>query len=706
MREREPPQRPPSRSRRSPLPTMPTNKQTKPNTSKPLTPALSSNFRNARTPLTPRVVGSAQSSPSLSTRREPFVRSISPGKSDQVTTPLNGNITPRSGARLSRIGTESPSTPVPVKNTNNGSLANESARKQPSQPATVQAQGLGINTPKLAAGTSTPVVTVHRRISGAKSMVESDKVVSAKFFHANDAKSTVGSPGLSESPRISPGRGHFFVGSPPLSTDSNQSSKAAATTKTNDLDDKFFRADDIAQHAPSKRPDLVRIKTAGAGSVTSISKGQTPPTGTRAIQSSPPLSPNKTQRSVAPLPPSPRGVPGARRTSPPALPRPALDRPKSATGSTTSPAAAASPGGHRKSVSSSSVATAPVRRFSGQLAQGPHSLDLRLATKDAARLPTTQLLSPATTSPRSVSLASTNTIPTSVTSEADHSEAAKPSPASVNAPESAGEQAVPPVQPQNDEAANARRERKVLDLEISNSSLLAINKTLERELRKQSGELRRYRRLSRSGRLSLAASTRTASGQSNYSLDTVTEHDDEDQFLSDMDHESDMDDLDDEEDSLLSNDSSSFTSSTARSRQRARDEKRLLLDLSKHQQLLIDSQKLSQSIKRCLTVTEELIRDGNKALDYRVGIGDVELGGRVLHDDELDERGFDTGNPEQEGAKALLSPALATSKHDDVVHPWPADHAITSATESSALALLQEITDRLETDTAAAATME
>ncbi|KAL2427292.1 hypothetical protein ABEF95_011219 [Exophiala dermatitidis] len=704
MREREPPQRPPSRSRRSPLPTMPTNKQTKPNTSKPLTPALSSNFRNTRTPLTPRVAGSAQSSPSFSSRREPFVRSSSPGKSNQVTTPLNGNITPRSGARLSRIGTESPSTPVPVKNANNGALANESVRKQPSQPATGQAQGLGINTPKLGAGTSTPVVTVHRRISGTKSTIESDKVVSAKFFHANDAKSTVGSPGLSESPRISPGRGHFFVGSPPLSIDSNQPSKAAATTKTNDLDDKFFRADDIAQHALSKRPDLVRIKTAGAGSVTSISKGQIPPTGNRAIQSSPPLSPNKPQRSVAPLPPSPRGVPGGRRTSPPALPRPALDRPKSATGSATSPAAA-SQGGHRKSVSSSSVATAPVRRSSGQLAQAPHPLDIRLATKDTARLPTTQLLSPVTTSPRSVSLASTNTIPTSSTSDADHSEAAKPSTASANAPESAGEQAVPPVQPQNDEAANARRERKVLDLEISNSSLLAINKTLERELRKQSGELRRYRRLSRSGRLSLAASTRAASGQSNYSLDTVTEHDDEDQFLSDMDHESDLDDLDDEEDSLLSNDSSSLTSSTARSRQRARDEKRLLLDLSKHQQLLIDSQKLSQSIKRCLTVTEELIRDGNKALDYRVGIGDVKLGGRVLHDEELDERGFDSAAPEQEGAKGLLSPALTTAKLDDVVHPWP-DHAITSGTESSALALLQEITDRLEPDTAAAATME
>ncbi|KAK2067856.1 hypothetical protein P8C59_001561 [Phyllachora maydis] len=47
--------------------------------------------------------------------------------------------------------------------------------------------------------------------------------------------------------------------------------------------------------------------------------------------------------------------------------------------------------------------------------------------------------------------------------------------------------------------ASARRERKVQDLQITNASLEAINRTLERQLRKQTAELRRYRRLSRSG---------------------------------------------------------------------------------------------------------------------------------------------------------------------------------------------------------------
>lgn len=225
------------------------------------------------------------------------------------------------------------------------------------------------------------------------------------------------------------------------------------------------------------------------------------------------------------------------------------------------------------------------------------------------------------------------------------------------------DQVTSPALPQNDGAANARRERKVLDLEISNSSLLAINKTLERELRKQSGELRRFRRLSRTGRLSLAT-TRTASGQSAYSLDTVTEQDSEDfEKLSDFDDGSDFDDFDDEEDdSLLSENSSSLTGASARARQRARDERRLVQDLSRHHQLLAESQKLSSTIKRCATITEDLIREGNKALEYRVGIGDVQIGGRVLHDDELDERGFVTGSEEPMARQGLLSPGLAKAK--------------------------------------------
>jgi hypothetical protein len=190
----------------------------------------------------------------------------------------------------------------------------------------------------------------------------------------------------------------------------------------------------------------------------------------------------------------------------------------------------------------------------------------------------------------------------------------------------------------NELAANARRERKVLDLEITNSSLAAINRTLEREMRKQTAELRRYRRLSRSGRLSIATSASMRSSTGNLSIiDGVVDG----STLSDMSEEEEEEE---EEDSF--SDSEGFSDEASLSpgamaesdlRHRQRDEKRLQLDLSKHQQLLIDSQKMNQSLKRCQALTEELINEGKKALEYHVRVSDVELGGRVLPPDEVED---------------------------------------------------------------------
>ncbi|EEY21191.1 conserved hypothetical protein [Verticillium alfalfae VaMs.102] len=189
--------------------------------------------------------------------------------------------------------------------------------------------------------------------------------------------------------------------------------------------------------------------------------------------------------------------------------------------------------------------------------------------------------------------------------------------------------------PLNDLVAHARRERKVQDLEITNASLEAINRSLERQLRKQTAELRRYRRLSRSGRLSLTsmASSRvpsdstvgTAVGmEGGLELSDLSEDEGEDE-------EEEDDDLGSLYDTDPS-DSESISSPglKAADRRRKRDERRLQLDLTKHRELLVDSQKINQSIKRCLNWTEELIKDGKKALEYKVRVSDVELAPRVL----------------------------------------------------------------------------
>ncbi|CAK1354323.1 unnamed protein product [Cercospora beticola] len=179
-------------------------------------------------------------------------------------------------------------------------------------------------------------------------------------------------------------------------------------------------------------------------------------------------------------------------------------------------------------------------------------------------------------------------------------------------------------------AADARRERKVLDLEISNSSLLAINASLERELRRQKAELKRFRRLSRAGRLSSATHSipRSLSGD----LETLDEDEDIDGMPPGWD---DAELSDSEEDSLVSG--SGGRSPSASSERLAKDEKRLKVDLERHRELLVQSQAMNQSLKRCMYATDEMIRDGKKALEYHVRVSDVKLGGRILTGEEDEE---------------------------------------------------------------------
>jgi hypothetical protein len=204
----------------------------------------------------------------------------------------------------------------------------------------------------------------------------------------------------------------------------------------------------------------------------------------------------------------------------------------------------------------------------------------------------------------------------------------------------------------NELAANARRERKVLDLEISNSSLLAINRTLEKEVRKQKAELRRFRRMSRAGRF-----TADATGGLDSSPVLGSSHIGDLSDMSEQEEEDEIQRLAEEipESSDESFDEAQLSPSAQLERDqvhRLGDEKRLQLDLSKHRDLLLDSQKMNQSLKRCMNWTEQLIKDGQKALEYQVRPSDVKLGGRVLvaEDDDHDD------DTQAEESKGLLSP--------------------------------------------------
>ncbi|ETN38237.1 uncharacterized protein HMPREF1541_06268 [Cyphellophora europaea CBS 101466] len=623
---------------------MPPDKQN----GKPFTPALSSNFRSTKSPLTPKLAGAGHNSHATA-KRTAFVRQPSPGKEDVPS--LDGNITPRSAARKSR--TESPSnTPTATRTAaaprSVGPNVNGSGKSTPSQ------QGLGIHSPLVQAtptplgnvhnptNSPTPIYTVPRRVSGARSTVKADEQDDAKFFRAGDAKSYHIS--AHEKPPAE-SNGHFFyVGSPPETLTSPRllSSKPHHSPTGSNVDEKFF-------HAREARPNIQR-----SGARSEVQPRSTPASSVAARSpqlGSKPGRPITRSRSPA------KGPQLARPTSkgndvrgkPLAVATPLDDKRRGSLGSNASNVKDPQLS-HRKSMSANSVTSTPTRKLSAPRPISIPTLEERLGlgaastALDSLLIPTA---SPDSTSPRSVSLGSG---PSDVAALSDPMlnapQSSAPDPTGALPPTS------PPLPPSNnppDPAAQARRERKVLDLEISNSSLLAINKTLERELRKQNVELRRFRRLSRSGRLSFAPSGRNVS---NSTLGTLPELDDvSEHSLSDSEDE----ELDEEDLDAFSNESSSgVTSPTTRARQRARDEKRLIMDLTKHQQMLLDSQKLSQSIKRCLTCTDELIRDGTKALEYRVNIGDVRIGGRVLTNDET-EVNNDEGD---EARKGLLSPGV------------------------------------------------
>jgi hypothetical protein len=154
-------------------------------------------------------------------------------------------------------------------------------------------------------------------------------------------------------------------------------------------------------------------------------------------------------------------------------------------------------------------------------------------------------------------------------------------------------------------AANARRERKVLDLEISNSSLLAVNKQLERELRRQKAEVRRWRRLTRAGRIESLGSVATSmidglGTGSDFELDSDSEKED------DETKDDSAEDEDESEDGSMN------------MVRLEKDEKRLRLDLSRHRQLLVDSQRMNQSLKKCVAWSEEMIGEARRALAYKV----------------------------------------------------------------------------------------
>ncbi|KAI0396468.1 hypothetical protein F5Y17DRAFT_419206 [Xylariaceae sp. FL0594] len=616
----------------------------------PLTPKIASASRSShnqpKTPSGPSLASAAASLPRRTPQQQQSLRpsstvsvnSNSPNRSLyddpalSFSSHLSSNITPRSGSRQSRVDSAN-STP------------NGTPNPERTEPWDVKANFTFSSPLSQGDPSRRPIVTFS---AGGPEMVNSGE---PKFFHASDVKTTAARPISASKTGASKGSTFFYANGDNVTP----KKRGSPATLSPPLSPGLTRGQDNAQSkfifangTPEVRPSAPRLRSRRSGStISTASKAPTAasaPVARSTAASQRPTSPSKlpvhsqSTYKFSANGATPHGAPTARVqiTPPPPIgpPQLTLRRPGTATSRSS---------GHSRT---------------GSLVQGEDpSESLRpLASPMSGLYPPANL---APTNPAQLTLASI----LQAADEFGEAETGTP-PDDQAALQSPTKSTFSSSDPMAELVANARRERKVQDLQIRNASLEAINRTLERQLRKQTAELRRFRRLSRSGHPSMAStavSSRVTSG-------AFSEIDLESLALSDLSEEaSDMGDLGDEAFSDTESARSDLSPSTLAvqdAKHRQRDEERLTLDLAKHQQILTDSQKINQSIKRCLDWTEELIKEGKKALDYRVSASDVKLGGRVL--DPLDE--------EDENSRILSSKEATREWDEKLLEPiGPAD---------------------------------
>ena len=606
-------------------------------------PTLATN-RIAKTPITPRLAASATSTNTSLPRRPERSDTGNTPKGDSVaredlTTPvktfLSSNVTPRSSSRKSRVGTGS------AQSTPNGTPSGTPTGSRPGSTIDTAStkegnsfSGLGINgfygvsasgRPKsiVNGGVVFQNVPVNRPpMPNIHGMSGSDVGVprenSQMFFHALDPRSQDPSPIQRKTPAFFYANGEedeslarsAGIPSPPLSSIERTRPQT-----------QFFHADSTPE--VNNRPPLLTLPLA-----TASPEPASPPNLSLKPPTLRPPSPSKDNIHLSyrkgasqVIRPSTRNRPSAISTLP-GHPYSNIAQPHSRDSD------------HERSSRRRSSAGTSSTRINHVKSASLSSIDSVTSTKKGFHSHA-EALSLVTPSPlhNENRVISNGSIPESIASApTPPKEDLLGLPLSVpqSPTKSTGQSA---LQKMNELAANARRERKVLDLEISNSSLLAINRQLEREVRKQKAELRRFRRLSRAGRFS-SDTLRSSVG------DLSTIGDSELGDLSDMLEEVEDPGGEDERDDYTSEssiDEETLSPGALADRDanyRIKDEKRLQLDLSKHRELLVDSQKMNQSLKRCLGWTEELIKEGKKALEYQVHVSDVRLGGRVLEPEE------------------------------------------------------------------------
>ncbi|KAK4187461.1 hypothetical protein QBC35DRAFT_384843 [Podospora australis] len=603
---------------------------------------------NTRSPLTPKVAGTRppapqhQNNPTLGT---PLPRRPRPGSlqstltangagsrdTPELTSPVSAflasNITPRSGSRQSRVESAN-STPngTPNPDRHNDTWDTKS--------------GVGMSPPSRDDGPRRPVVTFSPA-SDVSGVGRSD--LDSKFFYAADAQRQP--PPLQQLPsqpepqqsQQSRGATFFYASGGPITerqvtspgpVSPSLSSASLHHHAHDSLMSKFVYANGAPELQPAPK---VGPSSSGSGSGSVVSTSSRIPTSKNTLR---PTSPSKPEPQFATITPTTKSA----HNTPLVSPR--------------SPVSASHARKPITRAKTSTIESRPVSMTGEPKPARPKSLTIaepplvaKLISAHGSPGPSSEATSPMNptypiASPFLPSNPAMGGFASLIQAAEDFAEAEDSKPESLNSPTKSTSQ----EKDLTDLVATARRERKVQDLQITNASLEAINRTLERQLRKQTAELRRYKRLSRMSLASVGSrvvSGSTADGgglaRADVALDDMSEEQigDEDAGLEDLEE------MNDEDEYNSGSDHSGSLSPDAEAQHAARqkrDERRLEVDLSKHQQLLVDSQKMNQSIKRCLGWTEELIKEGKRALAYKVNMNEVELPGRVLTAEEIELR--------------------------------------------------------------------
>lgn len=160
--------------------------------------------------------------------------------------------------------------------------------------------------------------------------------------------------------------------------------------------------------------------------------------------------------------------------------------------------------------------------------------------------------------------------------------------------------------------ASSRVERKVKDLEISNSSLLAVNKFLEKKLQQQANQISMLRARS--------ANTNT---NTNDGMNYDEGGDEEDDFLREEDDVLDSDSEEESIQALIAGSGDNLDAIENRTKS--------------HIGVVRSYQRINNSLTRCLYLTQSLITDANNSLQMAVDPDDIRIGGKVAYEDSFVE---------------------------------------------------------------------